>query len=190
MTAGLTAKPARPAAPTRTVPVVLLAWFVAALVFGPALLGLPFPGGQLAIIALVVVASIGLGNWFSRLSWRALIGMHAIRVVGLAFVILGTRGLLAPAFASRAGWGDIVAALGAIGLALASARPKWLVHLWNAFGALDLIVAVGTATLAFVSGSQPGVDLLRHLPLNLVPTFFVPLLMASHVAIFRRLRAS
>ena len=187
MTAGLTAKPATP---TRTVPLALLAWFVAALALGPALFRLPFPVPQIAIVALTVAAAIGLGTWFAGLSWRALVGMHAIRVVGLAFVILGARGVLAPAFASRAGWGDIVAALGAIGLALASARPRWLAYLWNSFGTLDLIVAVGTATLVTTSGSQPGVELLTRLPLNLVPTFFVPLLMASHVAIFRRLRAS
>jgi hypothetical protein len=30
---------------------------------------------------------------------------------------------------------------------------------------------------------------LNHLPLNLIPTFFVPLLLASHVAIYRRIGA-
>ena len=186
MTAGVTAVPAQ----SRAVPIALLVWFVAALALGPRLFRVAFPVPQLAIIAITVLAAIGLRKWLAALPWQALVGMHALRLVGVAFVILGARGLLAPEFASRAGWGDIIAALGAIGLALAGLRSKGLAHLWNAFGALDLVVAVGTATLVTIAGSTPGIEPLTHLPLNLVPTFFVPLLMASHVAIFRRLNAS
>ncbi len=186
MTAGVTAAPAQ----SRAVPVALLVWFVAALALGPTLFSLAFPAPQLAIIAITVLAAVGLRKWLAALPWRALVGLHAIRLVGVVWVILGARGLLAPEFASRAGWGDIIAALGAIGLALAGLRSKGLAHLWNSFGALDLVVAVGTATLVAIAGSTPGIEPLTHLPFNLVPTFFVPLLMASHVAIFRRLNAA
>ena len=187
MTAGVAAAPA---AKSRA-PIVLLIWFIVAAVLGPLLFTkLPFPAPQIAVIALAVAATFGLRTWFDSLSWRVLVGMHALRLIGIVFLVLGARGILAPAFASRAGWGDLVAALGAIGLAVAGPRPKWLVNAWNTFGLLDLIAAVGTATLVVRSGAAPGVELLTKLPLNLVPTFFVPLFIASHVAVFRRVNGA
>ena len=60
--------------------------------------------------------------------------------------------------------------------------------LWNAFGVLDLLVAVGTAAIVVQRGDAPGMQPLARLPLILVPIFAVPLLFAAHVAIFRRLR--
>jgi len=183
MTAGVVAS-----APSRTAPIAVGIWFLAALLFGPWLFThLPFPGPQLIVLALAVGASLTLR--FDTLSWRALFGMHALRLLGIWFVILGAKGLLAASFATRAGWGDIVVALGAIALALAASRPKSLIYVWNTFGLLDLIVAVGTATIVVRSGAVPGIQPLTHLPLNLVPMFFVPLFIASHVAIYRRLRA-
>jgi hypothetical protein len=186
MTAGTVAP-----APSRTVPVVLVSWFLAALVFGPWLFAhLPFPAPQLLVLALAVVAAVGLRGWLETLPWRVLVGMHAVRLVGVVFVILGAQGLLAPAFATRAGWGDLIAALGAIAVAVAGLRSKPLAYLWNSFGLLDLVVAVGTATTVVMSGAIPGIQPLTHFPLNLVPTFFVPFLVASHVAIYRRIHAA
>ena len=185
MTAGLAT------APSRTVPIGLFVWFVVALLLGPWLFAaVPFPGPQLTVIALAVLAVVAVSPWFETLPWRALVGMHAVRLVGIAFLILSANGVLAPVFADRAGWGDIIAASGAIGLVFTGPRPKWLAYTWNSFGLLDLIVAVGTATLVVRSGTIPGMEPLTHLPLNLVPTFFVPLLVASHIAIFRRVRGA
>jgi hypothetical protein len=144
----------------------------------------------LLVLAIAVLAAIGLRSWLERLPWRVLVGMHAVRLVGLVFVILGAQGLLAPAFATRAGWGDIIAALGAIALALTGLRSKRLAYLWNSFGLLDLAVAVGTATTVVMSGAIPGVEPLTQLPLNLVPTFFLPVLVASHITIYRRIHAA
>lgn len=186
MTAGLTAAPTQ----SRTVPIALLIWLLAALALGPWLFALPFPAPQLGVLALAVVATIGLGKWLDGLPWRSLVGMHAVRFVGITFLILSARGVLAPVVASRAGWGNIIAALGAVGLAFAGPRPKWLAYLWNSFGLLVFVVSVGTLTFVARSGAIPGVEPLTHLPLNLVPTFFIPLLIASHVAIFRRIHAS
>ncbi len=187
MTAGLAAAPTQ----SRTVPIALLIWLLAALALGPWLFAtLPFPAPQLTVVALAVVATIGLRKWLDALPWRSLVGMHAVRFVGITFLILSARGALAPVFAARAGWGDLIAALGAVALVVAGLRPKWLVYAWNTFGLLDLIVAVGTATLVAKSGAVPGMQPLTHLPLNLVPMFFVPVLVASHVAIFRRLNAA
>jgi hypothetical protein len=187
MTAGTVA----PAPPSRTAPFVLGVWFVASLIFGPWLFThLPFPGPQFAVLALAVFAALGLRPWLEGLPWRALVGMHGLRFIGIVFVTLGAQGLIAPAFATRAGWGDIIVALGAIALAFTGPRSKALAYLWNSFGLLDLVVAVGTATAVARSGATPGVEPLLHFPLNLVPTFFVPVFIASHVAIYRRIHAA
>jgi hypothetical protein len=185
MTAGAVAS-----ASSRTAPIAVGVWFLAALLLGPWLFThLAFPGPQLIVLALAVGAALTLGRWLGTLSWAALVGMHALRLIGIWFLILGAQGVLASSFATRAGWGDIVAALGAIGLAFAGPRPRWLAYVWNSFGLLDLLVAVGTATAVAQSGAVPGVQPLTHLPLNLVPTFFVPFFIASHIAIYRRLSA-
>jgi len=65
-----------------------------------------------------------------------------------------------------------------------------LFHAWNAFGALDLIVAVATATIVTLQGTVPGMTPLLSFPLILVPAFFVPLFLANHVFILRRLMSA
>src|SRR2546428_286023 len=67
---------------------------------------------------------------------------------------------------------------------------RGLTHAWNALGFLDLVVAVGTATAVTLQGSTPGVAPVLSLPLVLIPAFVVPGFLASHVVIFRRLRAA
>jgi len=52
---------------------------------------------------------------------------------------------------------------------------------------LDLVVAVGTATVVTLTGVTPGVERVLTLPFSIVPTFLVPLFLANHVFIFRRL---
>ena len=74
--------------------------------------------------------------------------------------MLAARGQIAPVFAQRAGWGDIATATLAI-LLMAAGDPRTptrraLTHVWNAFGALDLVVAVATATLAAVAAAARG----------------------------------
>jgi hypothetical protein len=159
---------------------------------------LPFPWGPLIILALVAATNVvttairPVRAWVDGLSWRTLVGFHGIRLVGFAFVWLGARGVLAPTFARRAGWGDVVAALialGFVGFAVAPARAKWAYTAWNVFGLLDLIVAVGTAAWVVQQGLVPGIEPLMRLPLILVPLFIVPLLAASHIALLRRINA-
>lgn len=184
----------------RSVVVGLLIWlgFVIAFSAGGTLARLPFPSPQLIILALLAFAVIAalliepVRSWVDSLSWRQLVGFHAVRLVGVVFVVLGARGSLAPAFAARAGWGDIAAALIAIALvlfAIAPERARWLHNLWNAFGLADLIVAVGTAAAVVLQGSVPGMGPLLNLPLSFVPLFFVPVLAASHIVLLRRINA-
>ena len=86
----------------------------------------------------------------------------------------------------------LLAALLALGVEV---RRIWLV-LWNAFGAVDLFLAIalgalsapGTPFRLFHDG--PGTEVMATLPWILVPTMIVPILLLTHVAIAAKLRAS
>jgi hypothetical protein len=185
---------------SRVVVISGLAWLAGALVVGAtgAFALLPAPWPQIIILALTVAAIVVSTNvpavraWVDSIPMRGLGGFNAVRFIGgVAFVVLGARGSLSPIFAARAGWGDIIAAAGAVLLVL-SGTPRTTLHrwaylAWNSFGVLDLIVAVGTATIVVVRGDAPGMEPITRVPLVLVPTLFVPLYFAAHVAIYRRL---
>lgn len=155
------------------------------------------PAPQLVILGLTLAAIFAATRVASvrsvvdTFSLRALISIHVVRFVGAVFLLLSARGALSPLFATRAGWGDIVAAAAAVVL-LAFGPPTtrgWRVAIlvWNTFGVLDLVVAVSTATIVVFRGDVPGMEPLFRVPLILVPTFFVPLLLAGHVLIYGRL---
>jgi hypothetical protein len=181
--------------------VVAASWLALALVAGATgfLARLPFPGPQFIILALIAATLVAatsippLRAWIATLSLRVLIGVNAVRFIGISFLVLAARGRLAPVFAARAGWGDIAAAVLALVL-VAAGEPRTrlhrgLTHLWNAFGLLDLVVAVATATAVTLRGAVPGIVPVVSFPLVIVPTFIVPILVATHLVIFRRLLA-
>ena len=176
----------------RGVIVAAIAWVVLAIIAGVTgfIAQMPFPGPQLIILGIttiVLIASLTvLRPWLDLLPLRGLIGINAARLIGLVFLVLAAQGKLNGAFAERAGWGDIAVALGAIVLALRPAsRP--VLHAWNALGFLDLVVAVGTATIATLQAATPGVGPILAFPLSLVPTVAVPLFLVNHIVILRRL---
>lgn len=174
-------------------------WLAAALLLGATgvLAVLPPPGPQIIILALTLAAIVvstgvpGVRAWVDSIPMRQLVGIHAVRFIGAVFLVLSARGELSPIFAARAGWGDIIAAAGAVALVLSglprTTLRRWAYLAWNTFGVLDLVVAVGTATIVVFRADIPGMDPITRLPLVLVPTLLVPLLFASHVAVYRRL---
>ncbi len=114
------------------------------------------------------------------------------------FLLLLAQGALPAHFAVPAGWGDVVVGLAApiVALALAAPRPGTLALAagWNAFGLLDLVVAVGMGTgflaplLAPELGTRvPPVGPMGVFPLIVVPTFAVPVAVMLHVAGLARL---
>lgn len=149
-------------------------------------------GLLLALTAALVLAYRRLRTfreWVESVDLRALVLLHATRLVGLYFLVLYWRGELPYGFAIPAGVGDTLVASTAI---LVVAYPftdtarRRAISIWNVVGLADILLVVLTALRI---GLSRGDELrpLTYLPLSLLPTFLVPLLIASHLAIFLRL---
>lgn len=158
---------------------------------------LPF-GGLLALL---------FGAWFLVPQFRgallslplsALVAIHAGRLGGVFILLLYADGRLSAPFAPAAGVGDMITGALAIPLAGMLAlgfemRLAWL-GLWNAFGALDLVVAIalglasapGTPLRIFTEG--PGTQAMTTVPWALVPAFLVPICLLLHLVIATKLR--
>jgi hypothetical protein len=173
----------------------LLLWGAAAVVAGSLhlLVHLPAPAVPLLVAGLTIGFSVGL----SRVSWlrdaaatvgvRAILAAHLIRFVGIYFLWLHTQGRLPVEFAQRAGWGDIAAAAGALILLFWPEGKGFgrAVFWWNIIGAADLLLAVGTG--GWLNLTRPGSMIeLAGLPLTLVPLWLVPVLLSSHINLFRQ----
>ncbi len=175
----------------RSVVVLLTIWFVAALlaVTGGLLALLPFPP-PLLILGLAAAATVaglgtGLRPWVLTAELRYLLLPHLVRFDGVAFLYLVNRGVLARAFLPI-GWGDAIAAVGAAALIIAGRPGPRLLLLWNTFGFIDMILLIVTG-IRLGSAAPEQFALFLQLPFGLLPTFFVPLIIATHVFIFVRL---
>jgi len=122
---------------------------------------------------------------------RLMTAIQAWRFAGLGFLALYTQGALPGFFAWPAGLGDIAIGVTAPWVMLALIRrPDFknsrLFVIWNLLGILDLIVAVTTGALG--SGLAVGIAgevttaPMAHLPLVLVPAYFVPIFVMLHLA--------
>lgn len=178
-----------------------LTWLLFALMAGAAGLvaALPPPFPLLVLLGLVVGvlgllrASRRFRAWALMVDIRALVLIHATRLVGAYFLMLHARGELPWAFAVPGGWGDITVAAAA--LAVVAWAPRrgsagWSAFfLWNATGFVDIALVVATATRLGMADPN-SMEALTRLPLSLLPTFLVPIIVATHVVIFLRLMAS
>jgi hypothetical protein len=111
--------------------------------------------------------------------------------------LLALEGRLSNPFAFYAGWGDILAATLAIPAALIAWRAKegwekWVLS-WNVIGFVDFVSAVSLGTTS-ATGSPlqlffeaPGTGILGELPWRFIPSYFVPLYIMIHIALFIRL---
>ncbi len=115
---------------------------------------------------------------------RPLLLLHSFRFIGLAFLVPGVVSPDLPgAFARPAAYGDLVAAVLAL-LALAGLRSRLgigLVWVFNLWGSTDLLYAYYQGR--FGVGVEPG----QLGAAYFIPTVVVPLLLVTHVLVFRLL---
>lgn len=184
---------------------LMLAWL--AIAIGVAGAGLVTPERRLAIPAVLLTAvatlivsyrrSAGFGQLARTLDLRWILALHVLRApIGAAFLLLMHQGRLTPEFAVPAGWGDIVAGLGALALLplVGAAIPRSsmrrrLLAVWNVIALADIVFVVMTAQrIAVLRGDFDALSGLVGFPGLLLPLFLVPLVVATHVLIIARLR--
>ncbi len=180
------------------IPALLLVWLGAAIGVGGAgaLVGLRPPWPQAILVSLTLLSLLLLyrvrpiHSWAMSVDPRIFVAFHLTRFVGIYFLVLYARGELPYEFAVIGGWGDIIVAVAAIPLILTGPstprrRPFYLA--WNVVGLVDILFVVATATRLALADPTSLAPLLR-LPLSLLITFVVPIVIATHIWLFRRMR--
>ena len=186
--------------PVRHGPVLafLVGWLVLALLLvgSGRLAAVPMPGPQVLLVALTLGLLLlerrarWLGDWVAAVDLRLLLALHLTRFVGVPILLAGRNGILPERFASPTGWGDLAVATLAVVVLLGgppdTPRRRGLWQAWNALGFLDLaLVVANAARTGFADPASMGA--IVRLPFGLLPTWLVPVLLATHVWIFRRL---
>ena len=139
----------------------------------------------LSLVVYTLIAKWYVSPWLAEKPInQALIPLifpHAFRHLGLAFLVPGLVAESLPSsFAFAVAYGDLVSGLLAL-LCLIALRGGWrlvlpLVWFFNIVGTVDLLNALSQA------------DVPPHLQTTwYIPTFWVPLLLVTHVMIFARL---
>ena len=136
----------------------------------------------LSVVLVAMVARWIVAPWLKgksqseRLFWLTL--PHATRHIGLVFLVPGIVSTSLPqGFAAMAGYGDLAAGVLAM-ISLVALRNQWsgaiaLTGLFNIVGFVDLANALRHA------------EAIQHLGAAwFIPTFWVPVLLVSHVMIF------
>ena len=172
-------------------------WLVVAIIVGAsgALQPIRPPAPQLILISLTVGLLVAerlsetFREWLRTVDLRLMIALHVTRFVGFYFLFLCSRAELPCSFATTAGWGDVFVATFATILLVCwkfVATRRLLLAIWNGLGLLDILLVVASAARHGIADPTSMAVVLR-LPLNLLITFLVPLIIASHIFIFSRL---
>jgi hypothetical protein len=179
---------------SKNVILIIAAWFCLAAAVGVAGWLEPVSAPMIAVIVWILTALAlfacwkvpTLKTWAMKVDLRWLVLLHLTRFVGFYFFYLCSRGALPFDFAAPAGWGDnVVAGLAILLLALSGARKWKMLIVWNTIGLTDILFVVMMALRLGLEDPQ-SMHALREFPLSLLPSFLVPLIIASHVLIFFR----
>ena len=153
---------------------------------------------SLFIFVLVYNLAPGVRQYLLGLDMRMLILLHSWRMLGMGFVMLYAVDQLPMSFAYLAGFGDAIAAIGAVILAyllLTNSKRvsnKWIFR-WNTFGVLDFVIAVSVGVMTrqgalLESTSGLNSDLMAQFPFVIVPAFLVQVFLLTHIIIYLQLR--
>ena len=162
----------------------------------------PFPIMGIFVAAPLLAAAIAAAWPAARQAMLSLplplmVGLNIGRVAGVLFLLLAAEGRLSGPFPYSAGWGDIIAgalALPILWLMQDNGRQTTAIHLWNAFGMADLVLAIGLGVTSAANSplgifrDGAGSEAMQHLPWSFVPTVLVPIYMILHAIIWARLR--
>lgn len=157
----------------------------------PPLIAATVIAGTTAIVLLVRFIP-AFQDAFDSADIETVILSHAIRApLGVSFIVFGSFEMLPHAFASRAGYGDlIIAILGLVAVTIAPlvsrSRSRKLYIGWNCLGLVDLLNALSTGVY-FALDTQGSMDWITRLPLLVVPTLALPYLFATHFLMLQRL---
>ncbi len=152
----------------------------------------------LIITVALVLAFPAARRVLNAIPLPLLVGLNVVRLGGVLFVLLAMAGRLSGPFPYIAGWGDFITGALAIPAAWLATRETSLrdrlVVAWNAFGMLDLIVAVSLGLMSR-NGSPlqlihagVGTAAMQTLPWAFIPTVLVPFFLIAHGIIFARMR--
>ncbi len=194
-------------ATTTFILVLVAAWFLAAFIGG--VMGIFYQPGvppvSVGLFLIIPIAGFTLAYIVSTRVRRAIDQIplwlititHVWRFVGIGFVIGALIHVLPPQFGYPEGLGDIVTAIFCLPLAFAMRKSsyspalRWAFIAWNVFGLIDLVSAVSLGIL--YSPSSFGVlrtdistEPMTNFPVNLIPTFFVPLFILLHLLALKR----
>jgi hypothetical protein len=161
----------------------------------------PFPIIGMFVVGPLVAAGVAAAWPAARramlgLPLPLLVGLNVGRVFAVLFLMLDAAGRLSGPFPYSAAWGDIITGVVAVPLLWLARDPprhKVVLHLWNAFGMLDLVAAIGLGVMS-AEGSPlqvfpgPGSEAMQHLPWSFVPTVLVPIWMILHAIVWAKLR--
>lgn len=182
-------------------------WFLSAFIGG--MMGIFYQPGvppfSVGLFVLVPLAGFTLAYVVSRRFRTAVDGIplwlitiaHTWRFVGLGFVIGALMHVLPPQFGYPEGLGDIAAAALCLPLARAlrdkgpSPTLRKAFIAWNVFGLVDLLSAISlgilySPSLWGVLRTDLSTAIMTAFPVNMIPTFFVPLFILLHMLALKR----
>jgi hypothetical protein len=178
----------------------LAIWFGAALGLGVSGVFAMLPGlvvsavvWALVLMVLACVWHIGpVYDWMMNLNLRAFVLPHTARLVGVARILLYWQGKLPREFAIEGGIADLLVAATAVAVAVSAlpVRKEWQLRAamaWNIIGLADILGLMFVAARFYTTDPGPGLHV-TVFPLSLLPLFVVPLVIASHILLFDRLR--